>query len=116
MSSRQQCASVAGVLTAVRRAIGSGRSQTIHPAVPEVLLWVAAGCDHTSDLCEQTGLGRREMGRILFTLAGRTYRCHGHWKSSPVSLIESRDHPHRRGHQWVLTPDGTELVHSLTSC
>lgn len=101
---------VAGMLTGLRQAIGSARSQTIHAAVPEVLLWVAAGVDHMNDLCTQTGLTTRELTRILATLSGRSYLNRGRWCHSPVSLVKARDHPHRRGHQWVLTGEGQQLV------
>lgn len=115
MTTRLQCSSVAGVLTGLRQAYSADRAQSIHPALPEILLWVAAGCDHATDLCQQTGINKREVGRLLAQLSGKTYRCHGLWRTPQVRLIEARDHPHRRGHQWRLTEAGLELVHSLTS-
>jgi hypothetical protein len=98
------------MLTGLRQSICSARTQTIHPGVPEILLWIAAGVDHASDLREQTGLTDREIRRLLATLSGRSYLNRGRWCHSPIRLVRARDHPHRRGLQWVLTENGEELL------
>lgn len=105
-------AAVAGLLAGLRQAGKTARAQAIHPAVPEVLLWIAAGVDHRQDLAKVSGLNEREVRRICHTLSGKGYRQCGSYVDSPFRLIQVRPHPHRRGDQLVLTGDGLKLVSS----
>ena len=66
-------ANVAGLLAGIRQAAKMARAGALHPGVPEVFLWIAAGVDHRSDLAKVTGLNVREIRRICHTLQGRGY-------------------------------------------
>lgn len=103
---------VAGLLAGLRHAGKTARTKAMHPAVPEVLLWIAAGVDHRQDLAKVSGLSDREVRRICHTLCGKGYKQCGSYVDSAYRLVETRRHPHRRGEQLVLTPDGKQLVAS----
>jgi hypothetical protein len=103
-------AKVAGMLAGMRQAAKTARSQAMHPAVPEVLLWIAAGVDHRQDLVKVSGLSDREVRRICHTLIGKGYRQCGNYVFSAFSLVKIRNHPHRRGQQLILTTEGEELI------
>jgi len=105
-------AKVAGLLAGLRQAGKTARTQAIHPAVPEVLLWIAAGVDHRQDLAKVSGLSDREVRRICHTLCGKGYRQGGRYVDSAFRLVQVRRHPHRRGDQLLLTEDGNKLVSS----
>lgn len=108
-----RCAQVAGMLTGLRQAVGTTRERAITSVVPEVLLWIASGCDHAVELSEQMGVELRDVKRTLALLQGRKYGGGGNRLiDSPVCLVEHRPHPHRKGKQWVLTTDGKELLRS----
>ena len=103
---------VAGLLAGLRHAGKTARAQVLHPAVPEVLLWIAAGVDHRQDLAKVSGLSDREVRRICHTLSGKGYKQGGHYVDSPFRLVKARPHPHRRGDQLVLTDDALKLLSS----
>lgn len=103
-------AKVAGMLAGMRQAAKTARSQAMHPAVPEVLLWIAAGVDHRQELVKVSGLSDREVRRICHTLIGKGYRQSGKYAHSAFSLLAVRNHPHRRGQQLILTTEGEELI------
>lgn len=105
-------AKVAGFLGGLRQAGKTARAQVMHPAVPEVLLWIAAGVDHRQDLVKVSGLSATEVRRICHTLSGRGYKTGTGYVNSALKLVETRPHPHRRGDQLVLTPEGNLLISS----
>lgn len=104
-----RCAHVAGLLTGLRQAVGTNREKAISSVVPETLLWIASGCDHSLELAEQMGVELRDVKRILALLQGRQYGGSRKY-DSPVCLVEHRPHPHRKGKQWILTADGFALM------
>lgn len=111
--SRKRCADVAGMLTGLRLAVTSNRKRTLTCVTPELLLWIAAGVDHSKELSEQTGIHFREVLRNLALLQGHKYGAGGNRKiDSPVCLVKCRPHPHRQGKQWVLTEDGVQFLRS----
>lgn len=103
---------VAGLLAGLRQAGKTARVKAMHPAVPEVLLWIAAGVDHRQDLAKVSGLSDREVRRICHTLSGKGYKQCGNYVDSAYRLVESRKHPHRQGLQLLLTGDGEQLISS----
>lgn len=103
---------VAGLLAGIRQAAKTARAGALHPGVPEVFLWIAAGVDHRTDLVKVSGLSTREIRRICHTLQGRGYRERGRYVDSAFRLVQSRPHPHRRGDQLVLTSEGENLISS----
>lgn len=103
---------VAGLLAGLRHAGKTARAKAMHPAVPEVLLWIAAGVDHRQDLAKVSGLSDREVRRICHTLCGKGYKQAGNYVDSAYRLVQVRRHPHRRGEQLVLTADGLDLLSS----
>lgn len=105
-------AKVAGMLAGMRQAAKTARSQAMHPAVPEVLLWIAAGVDHRQELVKVSGLSDREVRRICHTLCGKGYKQGGVYADSAFRLVKVRPHPHRRGEQLALTPEGKDLISS----
>lgn len=105
-------AKVAGMLAGLRQAAKTARAQAMHPAVPEVLLWIAAGVDHRQDLAKVSGLSDREVRRICHTLSGKGYRQGGQIVDSAFDLVIVRRHPHRRGDQLALTEAGKTLLSS----
>lgn len=109
----EKTALVAGMLTGLRQAVGTTRERAITTVVPETLLWIASGCDHSNELQQQMGIQMRELRRTLALLQGRRYGAGSNrHRDSPVCLVRSRPHPHRKGLQWVLTEDGTEFLRS----
>jgi hypothetical protein len=105
-------AKVAGLLAGLRQAGKTARPQAMHPAVPEVLLWIAAGVDHRQELVKVSELSEREVRRICHTLCGKGYRQRGGYVDSAYRLVEVRRHPHRRGEQLLLTREGQQLISS----
>jgi len=105
-------AKVAGLMAGLRQAAKTARAQAMHPAVPEVLLWIAAGVDHRQDITKVSGLSDREVRRICHTLSGKGYRQGGRIVDSAFDLVAVRRHPHRRGDQLVLTAAGQSLISS----
>lgn len=105
-------AKVAGLLAGMRQAAKTARSQAMHPAVPEVLLWIAAGVDHRQDLVKVSGLSDREVRRICHTLCGKGYKQGATYADSAFRLVKVRPHPHRRGEQLALTAEGKDLISS----
>lgn len=103
---------VAGLLAGLRQAGKTARAQAMHPAVPELLLWIAAGVDHRQDLARVSGLSDREVRRICHTLCGKGYKQGGRYVDSAFRLVQTRKHPHRKGDQLLLTADGHQLVSS----
>lgn len=105
-----QAAEAAGVLTGLRQAFLTCR-HSIHPATAELLLWVAAGCDHRILLSEQMGMDHRKVHQLLMGLMGRRVKSkQDGWLDSPVALVTRRPHPHRAGWQWLLSPDGEAFL------
>ena len=81
----------------------------------EVLLLIAGGTDAIGDLNAATGGSRANTARSLRFLSGRDSDLGkasfgGRGRISPFRLIEYRTHPHRRGHQYRLTPEGHALL------
>lgn len=103
-------AKVAGLLAGLRQAGKTARAQAMHPAVPELLLWIAAGVDHRQDLAKVSGLSEREVRRICHTLCGKGYKQGDQYVDSAFRLVQTRKHPHRRGDQLLLTSDGRQLL------
>lgn len=85
-----------------------------HPPLvaAEALLWIAGGIDHGSDLAKAMGMDASTANRTIALLRGRTRWREGKAMPSPFGLVELRSHPHRRGYQLLLTPDGTRLIAS----
>lgn len=91
----------------------SGRHVGHPPLVAaEALLWIAGGIDHGSDLAEAMGMDPSTANRTIALLRGRTRWREGKAMPSPFGLVELRKHPHRRGFQLFLTPDGERLIAS----
>jgi len=78
-----------------------------------ILLAVADGCDHVSDITTRTGLPPRTTARLVKLLAGRDRYKAGAWVSSPFSLVEVRPHPHRAGEQIQLSDQGKQVLARL---
>jgi len=98
-----------------RAAIAAGHGMRLSEL--EILLLVAGGTDTTADLVAATGGSRSNTERALSFLSGRDSCAGGVTgvRSSPFRLVEHRRHPHRRGHQWRLTPEGRGLLsHGLS--
>ena len=83
----------------------------------EALLLVAAGVDNVSDLQQAMFLNdgspfpRSSAGRIINYLSGRGCYCKGKWVHAySEPLIKRREHPHKRGHQLILTDVGKDLI------
>lgn len=85
-----------------------------HPPMvaAEALLWIAGGIDHGSDLAQAMGMDPSTANRTIALLRGRTRWREGRAMPSPFGLVELRKHPHRRGFQLSLTPDGERLIAS----
>lgn len=85
----------------------------------EALLLIACGVDHVSDLQEAMGggSGRNDgplpgatASRLVGLLRGRSrYDC-GSWRHSPLRLVVTRPHPHRRGQQLLLSEEGAAAI------
>lgn len=113
MNAEQQAAErVAGMLGGIRTAFKTARANAPHAAVAEVLLWIAAGYDHRSDLVKITGMNETEVKRVVCSLIGRGRRDHGRYVDSALQLVEARPHPHRRGEQLRLTAEAKALISS----
>ena len=103
----------------VARLLGHLRveDRAITVACAEVLLLIAGGIDHASDLAavmiDSNGkpMHRAKVCRLVSLLRGRDrYKCGRGWVPAPFSLVETRKHPHRRGLQLRLNQQGRKLV------
>lgn len=100
---------VASILATLRRGTRAAGAIITLPTT-EVLLLVAGGVDHTSDLVKATGSDRTQITRALQFLQGQSFPNHGRIRVSPFRLVECRKHPHRKGHQLRLAPEGIALL------
>lgn len=105
---------MAALLAAIRRANRAARATDGHPALAEVLLWIAAGADTVRDVARVSGLSESETRRLVGTLEGRGQRRpDGSVKHSALSLVRRRQHPHNaKALQLLLTTQGKELIAS----
>lgn len=103
---------VAGLLGGIRQVHRLHRKDSPSIALAEVFLWIAAGIDHRSELARVSGLHISEVKRLVATLTGRGGYRAGRHQASAFGLVVQRPHPHRRGQQLLLSPDGTDLVSS----
>lgn len=85
-----------------------------HPPMvaAEALLWIASGVDHAADLAEAMGTDRSTANRTISLLRGRARWRQGRSVLSPFGLVEVRNHPHRPGHQLILSENGQDLLDS----
>jgi DNA-binding MarR family transcriptional regulator len=110
-----QALQLAHAIGACRRAATAG-GNGIRVLEVEALLLIAGGCDAIGDINEATGGSRANTARSLRFLSGRDAPIGsasgggGGIRVSPFRLIEYRKHPHRRGHQYRLTPEGHALL------
>lgn len=95
----------------------SGRGIPVNAA--EAFLLIAAGVDHVGDLqdamtdADGTRLPGATTARLVALLRGRARLVRGRWIESPFSLITVKPHPHRRGHQLLLSDQGQLLLDSF---
>jgi hypothetical protein len=102
---------VARILAALRNGChAAGGSMTL--PVVEVLLLVAGGVDHSADLVSATSRDHSQITRDLQFLEGRSasQRPGKPRAASPFRLVQRRKHPHRRGDQLRLAPEGIALL------
>lgn len=110
----ESCLQMARFLAHLR---SSGRGIPVNAA--EALLLIAAGVDHVSDLQaampDEKGqpLPGATTARLVALLRGRARYVGDRWIESPFSLVEVRKHPHRRGQQLQLSPQGQQLVNAF---
>lgn len=91
-----------------------GRAVPVNAA--EVLLLIASGVDNIPDLqramptAQNLPLPEPTARRLVALLRGRARYEGGAWIESPFSLVSARSHPHKRGQQLLLTPQGEALI------
>ena len=97
-------AEVAAMLGGIRAA-----QPRIGASSVEALLHIATGADSSTALQQRMGLDRSSVSRIVSQLTGRgtVGRTAVH---SNLRLVQRRVHPHKRGTQLSLTPEGRELL------
>lgn len=83
----------------------------------EALLLIAAGIDNMTSLrqamadTEGIPLAVSSASRLISQLRGKARYSQGKWIESPhASLVTVRSHPHTKGMQLKLTPEGKELI------
>lgn len=105
---------VAGLLRELR-----ATDRPIPIGAAEALLLIACGIDHVSDLQEAMGCGSgRNDGplpsatasRLVGLLRGRSRYDGGSWRHSPLRLVVTRPHPHRKGQQLLLSEEGAAVL------
>ena len=83
----------------------------------EALLLIAAGIDNMTSLRQAmpdrdgNPLAVSSASRLISQLRGRARYSQGKWIESPHdSLVTVREHPHTKGMQLRLTPEGKNLI------
>lgn len=108
-----QAVSFANLLGSLRK---KGKIVPIEAA--EALLLIAAGIDNMTSLRQAmpdqdgTPLAVSSASRLISQLRGRARYSQGKWIESPhdVALVTVKQHPHTKGMQLQLTPEGKELI------
>jgi hypothetical protein len=110
---QEQIRNLAAAISACRRAATAG-GHGIRALEIEVLLFVAGGVDTQRGLIQATSASVSSIERSLAYLRGRdfSYQAAGvpAVRSSPLRLIEHRQHPHQRGHQYRLSIEGRAIL------
>lgn len=81
----------------------------------EAFLRIAAGVDSVPELQAQMGLDPGGASRVVSFLRGRARYNRGRWVEGGASLVLVRKHPHRGGHQLMVSADGIALLDLLCS-
>ena len=76
----------------------------------EAFLLIAEGIDSTPALAAAMECAPSQASRMVSKLTGRGRWRGEHWVPSTFSLVERRKHPHEKGFQLLLTPDGEQLA------
>ena len=87
----------------------------------EALLLIAAGIDTMGALrqampdSDGNPLAASSASRLISQLRGRARYSQGKWIESPhdAGLVTVRSHPHTKGMQLKLTPEGRELINQF---
>lgn len=103
-----------GLRSVLRDSAAAQGQRAQHPPLTavELLLWIAAGVDHETELARVMGVDQSTVCRLVSQLAGRQRWRDGKAIPSPFGLVTRRKHPHRRGYQLGLSANGSALVDS----
>ena len=76
-----------------------------------LLSLIAGGTDSGSELAEVSGIPRRTVSKRLRVLCGDSWLQDGRLRvSENPALVQTRNHPHQRGRQLLVTDDGERLL------
>ena len=76
----------------------------------EAFLLIAQGHDTVAAIADAMACPQSQASRMVSKLTGRGRYRQGQWLDSSIALVETRQHPHRRGRQLVLTAAGSQLL------
>lgn len=105
---------IAGLLRELR-----ATDRPIPIGAAEALVLIACGIDHINDLAAAMGDGSGGNGgplpgatanRLVSLLRGRSRYDGGSWRHSPLRLVVTRPHPHRKGQQLLLSEEGAAVL------
>jgi len=76
----------------------------------EGFLLIAQGVDSIADLAAAMDCPNSQASRVVSCLRGRGRYHQGKWVESPFALVQTRQHPHQRGQQLMLSSAGLSLI------